>query len=437
MNHLPLIIKREYLNKVRNKSFIIMTFLSPLIFVGIFVLVAYLSNLNSSDVRTIEVLDESGLFSDDFESSDNLKYEWITGKSLEEAKTDSEASEKYGLLHIPQSESIDAFAQNITFYSEDSPSLTVMGDIEDIIEDKVNTLKLKEAGIDASEIKALRIKVDTKLETFKGQETSKLGSGLKLGFGGIAGYLLFMFIIIYGNMIMRSVIEEKTSRIIEVIISSVKPVKLLLGKIFGTSLAGITQFSVWVILGFVLLTIIPMILGIDTSTIQSPQEQVLLQQAGEGGIESIVQDVLIELNNLPIANLVIMFILFFIGGYLLYASLYAAIGAAVDSETDTQQFMLPILMPLILAVYVGFFTVIDNPHGTVSQVFSFIPFTSPVVMLMRIPFGVPLWQQILSVVILFATFMGTVWFAAKIYRVGILMYGKKPSYKELIKWLKY
>jgi ABC-2 type transport system permease protein len=140
---------------------------------------------------------------------------------------------------------------------------------------------------------------------------------------------------------------------------------------------------------------------------------------------------------MPLVNLIVMFVLFFIGGYLLYASLYAAIGAAVDSETDTQQFMLPILMPLILAVYVGFFTVIDNPHGTVSQVFSYIPFTSPVVMLMRIPFGVPLWQQVISVVLLFVTFIGTVWFAAKIYRVGILMYGKKPSYKELAKWLKY
>ena len=151
----------------------------------------------------------------------------------------------------------------------------------------------------------------------------------------------------------------------------------------------------------------------------------------------MLQEFMTEFFKLPLLNLVIMFVLFFIGGYLLYASLYAAIGAAVDSETDTQQFLLPILMPLILAVYVGFFTVFDNPHGTVSQVFSFIPFTSPVVMLMRIPFGVPLWQQILSVVILFATFIGTVWFAAKIYRVGILMYGKKASYKELIKWLKY
>jgi len=437
MNHLSLIIKREYLNKVRNKSFIIMTFLSPLIFAGIFTLVAYLSNLNSSDVRTISVLDESGMFSEDFQDTESIRYERISGVSLDEAKETSEAEEIYGLLYIPKTETIDAFAKSITFYSEDSPSLSTISTIEDVIEEKVNTLKLKEAGIDASEIEALRIKVDTNQETYKGKETSKLGAGLKLGFGGAAGYLLFMFIIIYGNMIMRSVIEEKTSRIIEVIISSVKPMKLLLGKIFGTTLAGITQFTVWVILLFTLMLVVPMILGIDTSTVSTPQEQMVMAQTGEGGMDTIVRDILVEINNLPITNLVIMFVLFFIGGYLLYASLYAAIGAAVDSETDTQQFMMPILMPLILAVYVGFFTVIDNPHGTVSQVFSYIPFTSPVVMLMRIPFGVPIWQQILSVVILFATFMGTVWFASKIYRVGILMYGKKPSYKEIIKWLKY
>jgi ABC-2 type transport system permease protein len=252
----------------------------------------------------------------------------------------------------------------------------------------------------------------------------------------VAGYMLFMFIIIYGNMIMRSVIEEKTSRIIEVIISSVKPIKLLLGKIFGTSLAGITQFLVWTILIGVLMSVVPAMLGIDPSTVQTPQQQVLEQATG-GGSDAVLQEVYMEVMNLPLLNLVIMFLFFFIGGYLLYASLYAAIGAAVDSETDTQQFMLPIILPLILAVYVGFFTVVDNPHGTVAQIFSYIPFTSPVVMLMRIPFGVPIWQQILSVVILFATFMGTVWFAAKIYRVGILMYGKKPSYRELIKWLKY
>jgi len=437
MNHLPLIIKREYLNKVRNKSFIIMTFLTPLIFVGIFTLVAYLSSLNNSDVRVISVLDESGLFTEEFKSTDNLTYKYVTGKTLEEAKAAAQKDENYGLLYIPKTDSIASLEHAIRFYSEDSPSITVLDNVEDILYTRVNALALSEAGIDSEVIDKLRIRVKANLETYKGEETSEIIGLSKLIFGGLAGYLLFMFIIIYGNMIMRSVIEEKTSRIIEVIISSVKPIKLMLGKIIGTSLAGVTQFLMWTILIGALTIIIPAIFGVDTSTIETPQQQALAQAAGEGGMENMVAQGQLVFDSLPITNLVVMFLFFFIGGYLLYASMYAAIGAAVDSETDTQQFMMPVLLPLILAVYVGFFTVIDNPHGTVAQVFSYIPFTSPVVMLMRIPFGVPIWQQILSVVILFATFMGTVWFAAKIYRVGILMYGKKPSYKEIIKWLKY
>lgn len=413
-----------------------MTFLSPLIMVGIFTLVAYLSQLNNDNIRTISVLDESGLFISQFENTEQIKYNILTNVELPVAKKISEEAEHYGLLFIPEIENIDELSKSITFYSEDSPSLPIMGTIENVIEEKVNAMKLREAGIDAERIKELRIIVNAKQETFKGQETSKLGSILKLAFGGIAGYLLFMFIIIYGNMIMRSVIEEKTSRIIEIIISSVKPIKLLLGKILGTSLAGVTQFVAWVILLGVFSAVISAIFGIDASAVQSPQQE-MLNQTMDSGAQGMVRDIILEINNLPLANLIIMFLLFFVGGYLLYASLYAAIGAAVDSETDTQQFMLPILMPLILAIYVGFFTVIENPHGTVSQVFSFIPLTSPVVMLMRIPFGVPVWQQILSLVILFGTFIGTVWFAAKIYRVGILMYGKKASYKEIFKWLKY
>lgn len=436
MNHLPLIIKREYLNKVRNKSFIIMTFLSPIIMVGIFTLVAYLSQLNNDTINTINVLDESGLFVNHFEDTKSLKYKLVNGTTLEQAKTLTEEAEIYGLLYIPKVTEIDELSGGITFYSEDSPSITIMRDVENSIEDKVNVIKLKNAGINSKLIDELRVNIDTKLESYEGKKTSKLGSGLKLAFGGLAGYLLFMFIIIYGNMIMRSVIEEKTSRIIEVIISSVKPIKLLLGKIFGTTLAGITQFAVWIILMLALSSAVSAIFGIDTSAVQSQQQEALVQGV-DGNSQQMLTEVFMEINNLPITNLIIMFVFFFIGGYLLYASLYAAIGAAVDSETDTQQFMLPILMPLIVGMYVGFFTVIENPHGTVSQVFSYIPFTSPVVMLMRIPFGVPLWQQLLSLAILFATFMATVWFAAKIYRVGILMYGKKPSYKELIKWLKY
>jgi ABC-2 type transport system permease protein len=246
-----------------------------------------------------------------------------------------------------------------------------------------------------------------------------------------------MFIIIYGNMIMRSIIEEKTSRIIEVIISSVKPMQLMLGKIFGTSLAGITQFVIWVLLLGIISLVLSTIFGVNMSEMQSPQQEIVQEAMKNGGFQEKISLLLNEIYNLPLANLVVMFLLFFIGGFLLYSSLYAAIGAAVDNETDTQQFMMPIMVPLILAVYVGGFTVLEDPHGTVAQVFSFIPFTSPVVMLMRIPFGVPMWQQILSVLLLFTTFIGTVWFASKIYRVGILMYGKKPSYKEIYKWLKY
>ena len=339
------------------------------------------------------------------------------------------------MLHIPKTATLEGLATATTFYSKESPSLTIMRDIENTIESQVNTARLKQANIDADKIKALRIEVDTKQETFEGKKTSKADAIAKLIFGGAAGYLLFMFIIIYGNMIMRSVIEEKTSRIIEIIISSVKPIKLLLGKIIGTSLAGVTQFVAWVILISILTSVVSLVFGIDPGAAQSQQQEMITQASG--GSSSLFLEAYRAYEGLPLANLVIMFLLFFVGGYLLYASLYAAIGAAVDNETDTQQFMIPVIMPLILSIYVGFFTVIENPHGMVSQVFSYIPFTSPVVMLMRIPFGVPLWQQVLSVTILFVTFIGMVFFAAKIYRVGILMYGKKPTYKDLLKWLKY
>ena len=415
-----------------------MTFLSPLIMVGVITLVVYLTQLNNDNVRTISVLDESNLFANEFESNESTKYDILQNIDLDTAKKLVKEAKNYGLLYIPKGEDIDAIADKIKFFSEDSPSLIVMDKIEDKIEEKARKIKLKNSGLDPEIVNQLRVKINTNLETFDGEKTSKTGSFLKLAAGGIAGYLLFMFIIIYGNMIMRSVIEEKTSRIIEVIISSVKPVQLLLGKIFGTSLAGISQFLIWVIIGGILLTTVSAVLGIDVAGAQMAQQQELIDQVAsnpeaQDEINIIVQEIL----NLPLANLVIMFIFFFIGGYLLYASLYAAIGAAVDNETDTQQFMLPIIMPLMLAIYVGFFTVIENPHGTVSQVFSYIPFTSPVVMLMRIPFGVPIWQQLISLVLLFATFFVTVLMAAKIYRVGILMYGKKPSYKELAKWLKY
>lgn len=437
MNHLPLIIKREYLTKVKNKSFIVMTILSPIIMIALFAVVAYLSQLNNNKERTISILDESGQISSIFENTDNTTYNILNSITLDEAKSLVEKNDEYGLLHIANNADLDQMAKSIRFYSEDTPSLTLISSLESKLEKKLTDLKLQQGGVDIDKIKSSKTSIDIAQESYQGEKTSKLDNIVKLAFGGFAGYMLFMFIIIYGNMIMRSVIEEKTSRIIEVIISSVKPIQLMMGKIIGTSLAGITQFVIWIILGTILMTIVSLIFGIDFAAMQTPQQEMMQQAAQSVEVQNQMQNLMTAIYNLPIANLIIAFILFFIGGYLLYSSLYAAIGAAVDNETDTQQFMLPILMPLILAVYVGVFTVIEDPHGTVSTVFSFIPLTSPVVMLMRIPFGVPLWQQLISLALLIGTFVFTVWFAAKIYRVGILMYGKKPSYKELFKWLKY
>ncbi len=437
MNHLSLIIKREYLTKVKNKSFIIMTVLSPIIIIALIAVVGYLSQLNNNKQRTISILDESGLVESIFKSTENTNYVILNEISLNDAKKQVEKKEQYGLLHISKGKTVDQVLEGIKFYSKDTPSITLMEGLESKLERKFTDLKLQEQGVDIEKLKSSEAKISIAQESFLGEKTSKIDNVVKLIFGGLAGYMLFMFIIIYGNMIMRSVIEEKTSRIIEVIISSVKPVQLMLGKIIGTSLAGITQFIIWIILGGVLMTVISAIFGINMTEMQAPQQELMQQAMESQGADMKIQSLMSAIYHLPLTNLVIMFLLFFIGGYLLYSSLYAAIGAAVDNETDTQQFMLPILMPLILAVYVGIFTVIEDPHGTVSTVFSFIPFTSPVVMLMRIPFGVPIWQQVVSVLLLIATFMFTVWFAAKIYRVGILMYGKKPSYKELYKWLKY
>ena len=437
MNHLSLIIKREYLTKVKNKSFIVMTVLSPLIMIALIAVVAYLSQINNNKQRTIAVLDESGLVSDIFIKTDNITYEVLQGISLTDAIEQVKVKEEYGLLYIPKEAEIETISDHIKFYSQDTPSLSIISDLESKLENKLTDVKLQMDGVDLEKIKMSKTNINIAQESFSGETSSKIDNILKLSFGGISGYLLFMFIIIYGNMIMRSVIEEKTSRIIEVIISSVRPIQLMMGKIIGTSLAGITQFLIWIILGGVAMLVLSSIFGVNFTGIEASQQEMMQQAMQNSGNLNEMQLVITAFYNLPIANLAIAFMCFFLGGYLLYSSFYAAIGAAVDNETDTQQFIMPILMPLILAVYVGVFTVIEDPHGTVSTVFSFIPLTSPVVMLMRIPFGVPIWQQLLSLGLLIATFMLTVWFAAKIYRVGILMYGKKPSYKELYKWLKY
>lgn len=432
MSVLSLIIKREFIAKVRNKSFIVMTFLGPLLIVGMSFLIAYLSSVNKGDIKTIGVHDRANVFVNDFKNTEDIKYVNLSNLSFDKAK-DSSSNAFEGLIYVPEVQNVEELATKTTYISDDSPKMDFLMNLQKVIDTKLNKENLKKLGFDAEKIENAKIKSEVQFAKFSGEDGLKFLNEIKIGIGFAFGYLIMMFIIIYGNMVMRSVIEEKTNRIIEIIISSVKPFQLMMGKIIGTSLAGILQFLIWIVLGVVLMFSLSAVLGgqqeaVATAQVTAEQAEVAM---------SFMDKLQLYIAEIPVASILIGFVIFFIGGYFLYSSFYAAIGAAVDSETDSQQFLMPIIMPLMLAVYVGFLTVMNDPHGTVAVVFSLIPLTSPIVMLMRIPFGVPLWQLALSVVLLYGTFIFVVWFAAKIYRVGILMYGKKPSWKELYKWLKY
>ena len=419
MKNLSIITQREYLNKVRNKSFVIMTFVSPLILIIFGALVAYLTQVNNSGAaKEIVVLDESGLFEGTFKPTESATYEYRTGGSLKDAKAAVLAKGKYGLLYIPN----DSLPQ-VQFFSEETPPLSLVNTLTQAVENTLFQKNLTAKGIKAADIEKAKTKVNLQLENFTGERSSEIDSILKIAIGGAAGYLIFMFIIIYGNLIMRSVIEEKTNRIVEIIISSVRPQTLLLGKIFGSSLAGLTQFAIWIVIGGVGLALLPSFFP------------VAAPRVGELPM-SDMSSILTAVSHFPFAELSLLFLLFFIGGYLLYSAIFATIGAMVDNETDTQQFIIPVLLPLILAVYVGMYSVIEEPHGTVSVVFSYISLTSPVVMLMRVPFGVAWWEVLLSLLALYASFLLVIRLAGKIYRIGILIYGKKASYKDIWKWLR-
>ena len=438
MSIISLIIKREFIAKVRNKSFIVMTFLSPLLFVGIAMFVGYLSSMKA-DTRQIAIHDESGEFVKEFlaqnKSSEEYNYQDVSSIELPTLKKSVEDEAYEGVLFIPKAKNNDALENEIQFISNESPSISFIEKTQDIIAKKMTLANLEAAHLDTLAIHQAEAKVTINLKKASGEQSLKGLNEIKIAIGGAFGYLIMMFIIIYGNMVMRSVIEEKTNRIIEIIISSVKPFELMMGKIIGTSLAGILQFFIWAIIGLSLLFSASVFLGANVgATNQIPPE---MMQSAQNELATTAQLYVAEIMNLPIAAILSCFVIYFIGGYFLYSSFYAAIGAAVDNETDSQQFLLPIIMPLVLGVYIGFFTVVNDPHGTVATVFSMVPLTSPIVMLMRIPFGVPLWQIALSITLLFATFFLVVWFASKIYRVGILMYGKKPTWKELYRWLKY
>ena len=430
MRKIWLIIKREYLVRVRKKSFIVMTIVGPLLMVALMIFPNYLAN-QSQEVRTIAIDEDGFEFTNQIKDTDFLNFSKIPNEEADLLKNDFSESSYYALLHID--------GNNFTLYSNQQISLSVSKAIENQLEQIIEHQKLKAAGIDLDILSESEstVRITTKIITEDGN-TTKSKAEASMGIGFICGILIYIFIFMYGTMVMRGVIEEKTSRIVEVIISSVKPFQLMLGKIIGNASAGLLQFLIWGILIFIITTVASSIFGIDMVEMQTaklPAEQ--LEAAKQAvGIDKM-QLIILEILRLPILKMFVLFIFYFLGGFMLYSSMFAAIGAAVDNETDTQQFMLPIMLPLILGVYVGFATVINDPHGSIAVLFSHIPFTSPIVMLMRVPFGVSWTELIISMTLLLVTFVFMVWLAAKIYRVGILMYGKKPTYKDLYKWLKY
>lgn len=400
-------------------------------------LVALLTKSSLEKKTTVAFVNDSNIISnEDLIDSNTIHFEDLSSIGLEKAKIIVGESSQEGLLYIPNKDSINDIAKGVQFFSQESPSMVTISELESLLETKLQREKMLALQIDLQKLEESRVNVEISMANFSGQKSSKMINGIKIAMGMGAGYLIMMFIIVYGAMVMRSVIEEKTSRIIEVIISSVKPFQLMLGKIVGTASAGLLQFLIWGILLLLILFVSSLVFGVDMTSGSIGTGQMNTEQM-QALAQNDVQFILSEILNLPLVSMFILFICYFLCGYLLYSSIYAAIGAAVDNETDTQQFMFPVIMPLMIGVYVGFATVINDPHGMVATIFSMIPFTSPIVMLMRIPFGVPWWQIAISLTILIFTFLGVVWIAAKVYRVGILMYGKKVSYKELYKWLKY
>jgi ABC-2 type transport system permease protein len=435
MNHTRLIIEREYLTQVKNKKFIIITLSIPFLIVGLGLFISFLTNINSDSIKNITVVDNSGIFKNSLLSSDTVKFSFLDDLDEDEAKLISQERNDDALIFIPyvtDTKNINYvdLSKSIKLISEDSPSLTLIDGIESKLEKILTDLNYTSLGLDLNTIKESKIYIDLVQLSFEGEESTKIDGLLKMAFGFLLGMLLYMFVFVYGSMILRSVLEEKTSRIVEIIISSVKPTQLMMGKIIGTSLVAFTQIFIWIALTLIISTLVSSIFGVSTSEINS-------LDVSDAQVNSGIQIFFSALFNLPLLNILIAFVFFFISGLFLYGSLFAAVGAAVDSETDANQFMVPLSMPLIIGLYVGIFTVSEDPSGTIPTIFSHIPFTSPIVMMMRIPYGVPIYEQLISLSILVATFFAIVWFAAKIYRVGILMYGQKPSYKDLYKWLKY
>jgi len=449
MNKVGLIIRREYMTRVKKKSFIILTLLTPILMAAMFVIPVAIMSSKNKELKRIAVVEENGhFFKGKIHPTKYLKFEYLDNVSLDTLKKNFGQLGYYAILYI--SPKAGYIPSAVRLISHKQPALEVTTYISDALEKEIERQKLLSYNIkDLDKIlKSVETKVNLQTITITtGGEEKETSTGIAMGIAYASGLLIYMLTFMFGAMVMRGVIEEKTNRIVEVLISSVKPFQLMMGKIIGIALVGLTQFFLWIILTLVIVSSSTTFLIHKTGTqnisftknlFSSGTEQTSQQPDKTVNLENLTEaeKMLNALKSVNWGLIIGAFILYFLGGYLLYASLFAAVGAAVDNETDTQQFMLPITIPLILALFIAMGT-FQNPESQIAFWGSLIPFTSSVVMMARLPFGVPAWQLIVSIILLIITFIGTAWVAAKIYRTGILMYGKKPTYKELWKWLRF
>lgn len=444
MNKTLLILKQEYLKRVKKKSFIILTLLVPFLFAGMFALIIFLSVNNDKEERTIAVFDESTLFLGEFAEEGYTKYHFVPKEKYQELKGNLKGSDFYALLYIPG----NIYSANTAqFISEKQVPIELSEQIERklsrFIENDKRKKVVAESGIPDLEEQLSLTKTRIKLNTLKisdSGEATKSSSVVAFIASYAMGFIIYFFVFMYGAMVMRSVMEEKKSRIIEVIISSVKPSQLMAGKIIGTALVGLTQVGVWIVLGIVSLLVVQSVFTPETAQqmgqslmeTQSQMNPAMAQAADQNKILEVMEMV----GNLNLPLILFCFVFYFLAGYLLYSSLLGAVGAAVDNDEDSQQMVFPVTFPLILSIML-LFPIARNPEGPVAFWASIIPFTSPVAMLARVPYGIPTWELLLSMFLLVITTIGAIYAAAKIYRIGLLMYGKKVNIKELIKWLRY
>ncbi len=434
MNILSLVIQREYVTRVRKKSFIILTLLMPLLMVALSVIPFWLSTLNEGGVKHIAVIDNTGIYAQLLESTDNYNFQ-IVGTSEQQDQESRLGKELFAILQI--SGDLNKNPQAVTLTSEKQAPQDLQSLIKRTLNEKVTQQKLDElsaaGNVDAVAITRVRSIIEDgsaiSLKTLRLSEdgsVSESSTELATIIGMIFTILIYMFILLYGNMVMQAVLEEKKSRIVEVMVSSVKPVNLLIGKIVGIGLVGITQLVIWGVLLGVLFS------GLSLFISSPEQAAAMSTDMGDFDMEGLVASIM----GINWFEMALYFLIFFVGGYVLYASIFAMFASAVDSEEDTSQFMTPVTLLIMFAFFAGFYSV-SNPDGPLAFWTSLIPFTSPIVMMVRIPFGIPLWEKLLSVALLYGTFILISILAAKIYRVGILMYGKKPNLKEMMKWITY